>query len=400
MRSLFGENSGVDPDGSQKSVANCLPSAESKAKMNKIIIAPDSFKGSLTSAQVTETISKEIQTAFPDCNIIEMPIADGGEGSVDTIISVLGGAIHKSNVLSPDDRTIEANYGIATNGTAVLEMAQSSGITRQKNLNPMTSTTFGFGELIKAALGKGAREFVLCIGGSATTDGGCGMAAALGVEFFDSKGNKFIPSGETLSEIAKIDTKNLDKRIAECKFTVMCDVDNPLFGERGAAYIYSPQKGATPAQVLILDSGLQHFGEKLSEHFGREFYNIPGAGAAGGLGAGCLAFLGANLMSGIEAILNLCNFAKQSKDADLIITGEGKLDEQSFQGKVLSGIRKNSGNVPIWSICGVCDYDKKTLKNEGISVFETSEGISKEESMKNPEKYIKAAVQRAIAAQR
>jgi len=362
----------------------------------KIIIAPDSFKGALTSIQVADIIGEEIIAAFPDSSIIKMPIADGGEGSVDTIIVAMGGEVYTTEVRSADNRQITAEYGIASNGSAILEMAQSSGITRQVGLHPMTSTTFGFGQLILAALEMGARNFVLCIGGSATTDGGCGMASALGVRFIDEKGDSFVPCGETLGRIARFDTSGIDKRISECNFTVMCDVDNPLFGERGAAYVYGPQKGATPEQVLELDKGLRHFGGILSEHFGSAFCDIPGAGAAGGLGAGCMAFLGASLISGIDAILDLCNFLENVKDADLIITGEGKLDGQSLQGKVLSGLMKSSGGVPVWSICGVCDLEEAVLSKSGIKVFEASEGVLVEESIGNPEKYLRIAANKAV----
>jgi len=400
--------------------------------VKKIILAPDSFKGSLTAKEVTDIIASEISVVFPDCEIVKMPIADGGEGSVDTILSSLGGRIYEESVLSPDEREISAFYGITGNGTAIIEMAQSSGITKQNGLHPMTSTTFGFGQLLLAALGTqgdGSLDktsvssasppefpqfcqknrppynenrppdnrvsgFILCIGGSATTDGGCGMAAALGVRFTDKHGNSFVPSGETLIDITGIDISGMDSRIAESSFTVMCDVDNPLFGPNGAAHVYAPQKGATSGQIRFLDDGLRHYGVILNGLFGRSFSELPGAGAAGGLGAGCVAFLGAELKSGIEAILGLCDFKMHAAGADLIITGEGKLDSQSFQGKVLSGLLKEAENVPVWSICGVCDCDENILRENRLTVFEASEGITTEECMKEPEKYLRTAVQR------
>ena len=367
--------------------------------MKKVIIAPDSFKGVLSAKEVTDIIASEVSSAFPGCEIVKMPIADGGEGSVDAILSSIGGTKHKATVLSPDGRGISAYYGIADNGAAIMEMALSSGITRQNGLHPMTSNTYGFGQLILDALRRGAREFMLGIGGSATTDGGCGMAAALGINFKDDAGNDFIPSGETLEKINTIDTTgngDLSKLISESKFTVMCDVDNPLFGENGAAYIYGPQKGANPEQVKILDKGLRHYSAVLLKTFDKDFSNIPGAGAAGGLGAGCVAFLGAELKSGIEAILGLCDFKKHITDADLVITGEGKLDSQSFQGKVLSGILREAGDVPVWSICGVSDCDKEFLRKKGLTVFEASEGITAEESINEPEKYLRLAAKRAV----
>jgi len=415
-------------------------------QLSKIIIAPDSFKGNLTANRAAEIIAAEIGKKLPACNIVTMPIADGGEGSVDAILSAIGGEIFAVRVRSPDDRRIEAVYGIAYNATAIIEMAQSSGITRQIGLHPMTSTTFGFGQLVLAALKRGARDFILCIGGSATTDGGCGMAAALGVRFTDRHGESLVPCGETLCDIIEIDTDELDPRIAKSRFTVMCDVDNPLYGLNGAAHVYAPQKGADPEQVLVLDRGLRHYGSLLEEKFGglpeeqcgslpeeqcgshpeekfgkeqfgkeqfakeqldkeqpgkepsnrAQFAEIPGAGAAGGLGAGCMAFLGANLMSGIDTILKLCQFEKHKVDAGLIITGEGKLDSQSFQGKVLSGLLQRANGIPVWSICGICDCDVAVLKKHDLKVFEMSEGITVEESMREPEKYLRAAARRAM----
>jgi len=395
-------------------------------QLSKIIIAPDSFKGNLTANRVADIIAAEVGKKLPGCDIVTMPIADGGEGSVDAILSAIGGEVFAVRVRSPDDRRIEAAYGIAYNATAIIEMAQSSGITRQVGLHPMTSTTYGFGQLILAALKRGARDFILCIGGSATTDGGCGMVAALGVRFIDSHGESFVPCGETLSDIIEIDTDDLDARIAKSRFTVMCDVDNPLYGPNGAAHVYAPQKGADPEQVLVLDRGLKHYGGLLEEKFGSvqekhygglpeeqrgslpeekfgrepsyrtQFTEVPGAGAAGGLGAGCMAFLGANLMSGIDAILKLCDFEKHRADAGLIITGEGKLDSQSFQGKVLSGLLQRANGIPVWSICGICDCDKETLSKYDLKVFEMSEGITVEESMREPEKYLRAAARRAM----
>ena len=364
--------------------------------LNKVIIVPDSFKGALTAFQAADIIASAVFEAFPECEIIKMPIADGGEGSIDAVISAIGGEYYNVKVQSPDFKEIEARYGVARDGTAVLEMAQSSGITRQAGLNPMTSNTYGFGQMIAAALNFNPSDFILCIGGSATTDGGCGMAAALGVRFLDNNGNSFVPCGETLCDITRIDMSGIDKRVANIGYTVMCDVDSPLFGETGAAYVFGPQKGASPQQVRILDDGLRHYGEILKEHFGRTFCDIPGAGAAGGLGAGCMAFLGAQLKSGIDTLLDLYKFNERRIGADLIITGEGKLDSQSFQGKVLSGILREAGDVPVWSVCGVSDCDESFLKEKGVEVFQASEGISPEESLREPAMYLKIAAKRAM----
>ena len=362
----------------------------------KIIIAPDSFKGTLSSKQVAGLIAEEAIAMFPECTVVKIPIADGGEGSVDTIIEAVGGNIYETEAISPDDRLISAVFWIASDGTAIIEMAQSSGITKQKALNPMTSGTYGFGQLILAALELGARDFILCIGGSASTDGGCGMAAALGVRFIDRLGAGFTPCGGSLGEIAQLDVSGIDKRIGESSFTVMCDVDNPLYGPEGAAHVFSPQKGADPGQVLALDEGLRHFGEVLLESFGTDYSGIAGAGAAGGLGAGCIAFLGAKLVNGSDAILKLCGFEKHLDGADIIITGEGKLDMQSFGGKVLSGILRYAGDVPVYSICGKCECDDALLRKHGVSVFETCMEASLEECMANPAKYVRIAARKAL----
>ena len=364
--------------------------------LNKVIIAPDSFKGTISAKRAADIIGLEVNAAFPVCEVVKMPIADGGEGSVETIIAAIGGDFHEKHVLSPDDRRIDACFGIAANGVAILEMAQSSGITRQIGLHPMTSSTYGFGQLILAAFELGAREFILCIGGSATTDGGCGMAAALGAIFTDMESRSFVPCGETLCKIARIDVSDIDIRIRKSRFTVICDVENPLFGENGAAFVYGPQKGANPEQVRLLDEGLRHLGAKFYERFGIDFVNAPGSGAAGGLGAGCVAFLNATLRSGIETILKICDFEKHLDGADLIITGEGRLDEQSFSGKTLSGILRSAKNVPVWSICGVCMCNDELLQKNNLVVFETKEGITAEESMSDPEKYLAAAARKAI----
>ena len=365
-------------------------------ELHKVIIAPDSFKGVLSAKAVADIIADGVAASFPGCVIEKMPIADGGEGSLETILSSTGGNVYETQVKAPDDRIITASFGVTSGSVAVVEMAQSSGLTKQAGLHPLSSSTYGFGQLISAALDKSARRFVLCIGGSATTDGGCGMAAALGAQFFSSGGDVFIPGGGALRDIAHISTEGLDTRVRESEFTVMCDVNNPLFGPNGAAHVYGPQKGAGPADVALLDDGLRHLGAVMLELFGRDYADVPGAGAAGGLGAGCMAFLGAKLVSGSDAILDVCGFSERLCGADLVITGEGRLDEQSFSGKALSGILKAAGKIPVCSICGVCTYAAAQKSSRSLKVFEASESISPEESMKNPEKYLRLAVSRAM----
>ena len=367
-------------------------------KLRKIIIAPDSFKGTLSAKTVADIVADEAVKALPGCTIVKIPIADGGEGSLETIMSCARGRIFQAQVLSPDDRVITASYGIMDDSTAILEMAQSSGLTKQTWLHPLTSSTYGFGQLISAALDRGARSFVLCIGGSATTDGGCGMAAALGVEFTDAGGARFIPCGGTLRSIAVIDMSGLDPRVRESAFTVMCDVSNPLYGTDGAAYVYGPQKGAGAEDIRLLDRGLRNFAKMLRAHFGAsaDFAGFDGAGAAGGLGAGSMAFLGASLVSGSEAILELCGFKDHVADADLVITGEGRLDAQSFSGKALSGILRASTGVPVCSICGTSSCTAELLERHGLKVFQACEGVSAEESMNEPEKHLRLAAKRAL----
>jgi len=364
--------------------------------VKKILIAPDSFKGTLSAKQVADVIAAEVTRHYPRLKVEKLPVADGGEGSVEVIVAAVGGTFEYVQVQSPDNRNIKAYFGVAADNIAVLEIAQSTGITRQVGLHPMTSSTYGFGQLIVTALNRGLRNFFLCIGGSASTDAGCGMAAALGVQFLDSAGQSFVPSGATLHKIVRIDVSDINPWVKDSTFTVLCDVDNPLYGESGAAYVYSPQKGANSIEVCMLDQGLRHVSEICKQTFGSDYAAVPGAGAAGGLGFGSMVFLGGNLRNGIDTILSLCNFEKHFAGADLIITGEGKLDNQSFSGKVLSGILHSSGDVPIVSICGINDASEDLLCRHGITVFEISKGSSVEESLKNPEVCLKRVTKKML----
>ena len=368
--------------------------------MNKIVVAPGSFKGALTAKQAADIIAEEVSAAFPECDVVNIPIHGMGECNIEMIVSKIGGKVYRAQVLSPDDRQITAQYGITAYGTAIIEISQSSGITKQLGFHPMTSSTYGFGQLIMAATQWGARDFLLCLRDSATTDGGCGMAAALGVRFLDRKGNSFIPCGDTLNKIASIDMSGIDKRLTWSKFTVMRDVETPLFGTKGTAYVDGPQKGADPNQVVKLDKGLRHLGVVLHKHFGKDFANITGAGAGGGMGAGCMAFLGAKLMNRTEVMIKLFSFKKQIARADLIITGEGKLDSQSFREKGLSYILRDAGKVPVWSICGVCEYNEALLFRHNLIVFETREGISVEESVSKPALYLRSTARKAVQCMR
>ncbi len=357
--------------------------------MQKVIVIPDSFKGSMSSQEVTDILVESIEEHLK-CEIIRLPIADGGEGSVDCILRAKGGSRKVVMVHSPEGKWIEAAYGILPDGTAVLEIAESSGLTKQTGFRALEASTYGFGELIKAALDEGCRKFFLCLGGSATTDCGCGMAAALGITFYDQEGRTFVPAGGTLADVSKIDCSGLDQRIGESVFTVMGDVTNPLYGPLGAAYIYAPQKGATKEEVAVLDAGLIHVAEVIE----RDCQAMPpeaGAGAAGGAGYGCTAFLGAKVVSGIDGMLELCQFDTLVKDCDLVVTGEGCLDEQSLMGKVLSGIRQHSGDREIVSFCGICKVPAKELPQYHVTAVEIAGGISVQESMEKGKHYLKLA---------
>lgn len=341
----------------------------------KIIIAPDSFKGSLTSSQVCAAIKKGIRKADENIDIVSIPMADGGEGTVDALMNSLGGSKIQVWVKDPLFRRIKAQYGILEDGkTAVIEMASASGLAllSLKERNPMNTTTYGTGELIKDALDRGCRNFIIGIGGSATNDGGIGMAAALGAKFYDREKNTIELTGSGLLKLDSIDLSQLDPRVKECNFRIFCDVENPLYGIQGAAYVYGRQKGADDDMIERLDMGLRRLSEIIERDLGKSVASIPGAGAAGGLGAGLVAFLNAKLEKGIDLLMETIGFEEQIKDADLIITGEGKMDEQTKYGKTIFGIIKaaRKQGIPVVGICGSIGDGVEELYIEGLnSVF-------------------------------
>ena len=361
--------------------------------MKKIVVSPDSFKGTMSSLTVAKIIKEELQEAFPFCEIVIMPVADGGEGSLDIIASTLKCDFVETIVEGADQSKRKARYAISDNSIAIIELAEACGITTQEELHPLTSNTYGFGELIKDALDRDIREFILCIGGSASTDAGCGMAMALGLKFLDDNGNQIRVCGETLKDIKEIDITNTHKGLKDSKFVVMCDVKNHLYGEDGAAYVYGPQKGANDSQVKILDEGLRHFNDLIFKKDDIDLNTYEGSGAAGGLGAGCIYFLNAKLESGIEAILKLNNFKEEIKDADLIITGEGKFDSQSLEGKVISGIINESSKKKIVVICGI---NEQKENKDSIKIYSMADEVSKEESLNNPENSLRIITQKLI----
>ena len=357
--------------------------------MQKVIVIPDSFKGSISSEEATEILATTAEK-YLKCDVVKLPIADGGEGSVDCILRAKGGTKKFVQVHSPEGIMIEAAFGVMKDQTAVIEIAESSGLTKQTSFKALEATTYGFGELIKAALDIGCRNFFLCLGGSATTDCGCGMVAALGAKFYNQDGKEFVPVGGTLSEVSEIRLTDLDLRIKESTFTVMSDVSNPLYGTMGAAYVYAPQKGASPEEVKLLDEGLIHIG-KLIEQESHVECNFNGAGAAGGTGYGCVAFLGASIVSGIDGFLQICDFDNALENCSLIVTGEGRLDSQSLMGKVLSGIRQHGKDINIVSFCGVCEISINELEEQKITPVEIARGVELKESMEKGAYYLQIA---------
>ncbi len=311
----------------------------------KIVIASDSFKGTLSSSEIAKILSDEFIKRDKNVEIAVVPIADGGEGLLSCFEKILGGKRIKERVMGPNFKLIDAEYLLAGD-TAVVEMAEAAGLPLADPKSAKDTTTFGVGELIMSAEKNGAKEILLGLGGSATNDMGCGMAAALRTVFYDKKGRTFVPVGATLKDVEYIE---FGKTHA---LTALCDVKNPLFGENGAAYVYGPQKGATPDDVKMLDDGLRHIADVLTKS-GKTDFNVEGAGAAGGLGAGVIAFADGKLKRGIDAVLDAVKFDKLIENADFVITGEGSLDGQSFSGKVIDGIISRCKKTPVIAVVGI-----------------------------------------------
>lgn len=342
-------------------------------KMKKVIIAPDSFKGTISATEVCSIISSVLKEKYSDCETISIPIADGGEGTADAYQSIFGGERIYEKVKSPLSNDIEAYYVMLPDGTAVIEMAAASGITIEKKNNALLASTYGTGQLIKSALDKGAKKIILGLGGSATTDGGVGCVMALGGKFLDENANNIPLGGIGLEKLEKIDLSGLDERIAETNLTVLCDVTNPLYGESGAAFVYSRQKGASDEDIIRLDNALKSLADVSKETLGKDYSSVSGAGAAGGMGFAVSAFLGGRLQSGIDCILEAADFEEKAKTADLVITGEGKMDMQSLMGKAPFGVAKRSGNTKVIAVVGLFDADREEAKELGISeIIETN----------------------------
>jgi glycerate kinase len=337
--------------------------------MRKVILSPDSFKGTMSSIEACGVMEKAVKKFFPQAQVISLPVADGGEGTVDAFLTALGGEKKILCVQGPFGKKTESFFGITINRTAVIEMAACAGLPLAgSEKNPLTATTYGAGELIKAALDEGCKKIIVGIGGSATNDGGCGAAAALGVKFYDKNGS-FVPTGGTLNKIERIDKTGVEPRLKDVELITMCDVDNPLYGKNGAAFIFAPQKGADPQTVEFLDGGLQHLAEIVKRDFSVDIAGTAGAGAAGGMGYGMRVFLESGIQAGIDAVLDTVKFDELLKGADCVFSGEGKIDRQSLSGKAVAGIAKRTkkANVPLIVAAGVIDGNIDAVYEAGVS---------------------------------
>lgn len=339
--------------------------------MKKCIVISDSFKGTISSTEICGIARQSIPKFFPECQVLTVPVADGGEGTVDCFAQAMGAQRVTISVSGPYGEPIEASY--ARKGpVAIIEMAAAAGLPMVGECrDPAKTTTYGVGQLIAHAVSNGCTEILLGLGGSATNDGGCGCAAALGVRFYTKADREFIPTGITLEEIQRIDVSLAVERLKNVKITVMCDVENPLWGPTGAAHIFGPQKGADPAMAEALDRGLQHLDQVIQKDLGCQVAHIPGAGAAGGMGAGCMAFMGARLKPGIECVLDTVGFDAMLDGADLVITGEGRIDSQSVHGKVISGIarRTKPRHIPLLALVGGIGEDAGEGYDLGVTAM-------------------------------
>lgn len=338
----------------------------------KIVLAPDSFKYSLSSIVICDSLAKGIAKLAKNIEIVKVPLADGGEGTVDTVLSVLNGNKIHTKVTGPLLKEVDTDYAIVKNGkTAIIEMAASSGISllSSSEYNPLKTSSYGTGELIKDALDMGCQNIYIGIGGTACNDGGAGMAQALGVNLLDHYDFPLPFGGKSLSALDKIDITELDERLAGTNIIGLYDVDNPLCGLNGASYIYGPQKGASPENCSLLDESLSHYAKQIKKQMGKEVLDIPGSGAGGGMGAGMLAFLDAKLERGIDFMIRLTQLEEKIQAADLIITGEGQLDAQTENGKTVHGVAElaRKYKIPVIAVAGSISNDAELLYKSGIS---------------------------------
>lgn len=346
--------------------------------MKKIIISTDSFKGTLTASEATKIIAEEFEKVV-DAKVIQLPIADGGEGSLELVKGYCGGKIITDEFTALTGEKVLASYLMLDDQTAFIESAQTVGLTLAKNSKTVEKfTTFGVGEQILHAIKKGAKKFFVALGGSGTNDFGCGLACALGVKFFDANNEQFIPVGENLKSVEKIDFSACEDTLSNCEIFALCDVDNPPYGKNGAAYIYAPQKGASKEICKTLDDGVKHLCELVLKAFGKDIHNLKGGGAAGAMGAGLFAFCNAKIISGIDFMLNASGIRDKLENCDLIVTGEGCTDEQTLNGKVVSGIGRicAQNGIPVVVISGRVKGNLDLLSNIGITkIFSTTNSV-------------------------
>ncbi len=364
----------------------------------KIIIAPDKFKGSLTGIEFCDIVEEAILKYHPETEIIKLPLADGGDGTVEVLEYYLGGERVELEVQDPLFRAIKAQYLFSKEREmAFIEMANASGIRllKRDELNPLQTTSYGTGELIKHAIENGAKHIILGIGGSATNDAGMGMARALGYQFLDQEGNELKGIGADLQKLHLIDDSLVSPLLKSVEFHMACDVDNPLFGPNGAAFVYAPQKGASTEMVEQLDQGLRVFNVIAMTYSQMDFKNRAGSGAAGGLGAAGILFLNAHLKSGINLIKEIADFDSEIKNSDWIITGEGKLDQQTFSGKVIKGIFDAAGPQKIALFCGISEINKKEISKYGVAYLAEIKNYASNlhDSIQNSASYLKTAAE-------
>ncbi len=338
--------------------------------MPRFILVPDSYKGTMSSTQVCEAMERGIRRILPDAIVDSLPVADGGEGSVDAFLHAIGGKKRAAEVCGPYFDKIEATYGVLGDGqTAVIEMAACAGLPLVFNRkDPSRTTTYGVGELMLRAAADGCKQIVMCLGGSATNDGGCGAAAAAGIRFYDKNGRQFIPVGGSLKDIVFIDTSGVSPAFANVSVVTMCDVDNPLYGEKGAAYVFAPQKGAGTQMICALDEGLRNLAKVAKAD---ELARMAGSGAAGGMGFGMRAFFNSELRMGIETVLDVAGFDELLPGTDYVFTGEGRIDPQSVHGKVVAGVAKRAkrAGVPVIAVVGDISDDIEEAYDMGVSAI-------------------------------
>lgn len=371
----------------------------------KIVIAPDSFKGSLSARDAAAAIARGVKRAAPHAETVEVPVADGGEGTADSLVAATGGHIVEATVTGPLDEPVRAAYGVLGDGvTCVVEMASASGLVLvpPERRNPLRTTTFGTGELIRHALDAGFRRFILAIGGSATNDGGIGMLQALGLGLAGSDGAPVGYGGGELARIAAIDDSSWDARIAESDFTLACDVENPFVGPQGASQVFGPQKGATPEMVASLDAGMRHWADLIERHTGIRVHDKPGAGAAGGIGGAFQAFFVAKMQRGIDIVIAMTRLRERLQGAELAFTGEGRIDSQTAMGKTPLGVAQEAHRlgVPVFVLAGSVGTGIEPLYERGMTSIRSivSAPMSLEDAMRQAPELLEAAAEQTMRA--